>query len=188
MIDLDKYCEIIDDDGGIMQYSGKLCGILMGIVLVGDQLSKYALVHFLSHTGSEIWKVFKFVNLVLVYNNGLCFGLFNGSRWISQLLFPLLLLVIIWLGRILLRVLDKPTGIWLSLLLGGAVSNLVDRILRGTVVDFIDITIAGYHWPAFNLADSCILFGMTGLWLLDYFSNTPLVPLVSEKNIFNARQ
>jgi len=103
-----------------------------------------------------------FFNLTHTQNSGAAFGLFSGSSspWKATLLIlvsaALLVTVIgvVWRSRM-----RWEAGVGLSLILGGASSNLWDRISRGLVVDFLDFYFRSYHWFTFNLADSAIVVG-----------------------------
>ena len=136
--------------------------------LVADQLTKAIVVARFSDDAmiSLIPGLFR---LVRVENRGIAFGLFSDSS--SPLAGAILTLIsvaaIIFIGVLLWQnhASAKLTGVGLALILGGAAGNLVDRLLRGVVVDFLDFYIAGYHWPAFNIADSAICIGAaTLLW------------------------
>jgi signal peptidase II len=108
-----------------------------------------------------------FFNLVHVRNRGMAFGIMNrpGADWGFTLLLCATLgavaLLLFWFYR--LKSEDKGTAIPLSLILGGAIGNLLDRMRLGEVIDFLDFYIGPYHWPAFNVADSAITVGT--LWL-----------------------
>jgi signal peptidase II len=109
----------------------------------------------------QVVPVTQFFNLVLTFNTGAAFNLFaHGSGWQRPFFIVVALtaaVVIVYLlhrhGR------DTLFGIALGLILGGALGNLCDRVTLGHVVDFLDFHAAGYHWPAFNLADSAITLG-----------------------------
>jgi signal peptidase II len=136
------------------------------IVVLIDQVSKWlASSHLPPH---QILSVIPgFFNIVLVKNRGMAFGILNQTK---SGLFPLFLLAatIAAIGVILLLFWAKKNQTWfmigLSLILGGAVGNLIDRVRLGYVIDFLDFFVAGYHWPAFNLADSAVTAGT--FWLL----------------------
>jgi len=108
-----------------------------------------------------------FFNLVHVRNRGMAFGIMNrpGADWGFILLLCATLgavaLLLFWFYR--LKTEDKGTAIPLSLILGGAIGNLLDRMRLGEVIDFLDFHVGPYHWPAFNVADSAITVGT--LWL-----------------------
>ena len=101
-----------------------------------------------------------FFNLVLVWNRGVSFGMFNsGGAFAPWLLSGLALAVVVGLLVWLKRSDQLLTGLGLGLVIGGAFGNLIDRIRFGAVVDFLDFHLAGWHWPAFNLADAAICVG-----------------------------
>jgi signal peptidase II len=111
-----------------------------------------------------------FFNLVHVRNTGGAFGIFGGEKGgLGSLLFVLVSLIAI--GSILflfirLREDEKRLSLSLSLVLSGAIGNLIDRLRLGEVVDFLDFYLFSYHWPAFNIADSAICLGI-GLMALE---------------------
>lgn len=106
-----------------------------------------------------------FLNFVMVWNTGISFGLFSDnadmekSRMLALVFIALSLTValalIVWLAVARSRLLAAA----LSLIVGGAIANVIDRVRFGAVADFVDVHAAGFHWPAFNLADSCIAIG-----------------------------
>lgn len=111
-------------------------------------------------------EVTDFFNLVMVWNKGVSFGMFASNHtWMPIALMVMALalssLFIYWLYR-------APTlfaALPLTLVISGAISNVWDRARFGAVADFLDVHFAGYHWPAFNIADSCIVVGVAGLAL-----------------------
>ncbi len=113
-------------------------------------------------------------NLTHIKNAGAAFGLFSDSPtpWKTALLILVsvallaTVITIVWKNRQL----QWEAGVGLALILGGALSNLVDRIRAGRVVDFLDVYFSSYHWPAFNLADSAIVVGAGFLILQVIFS------------------
>jgi signal peptidase II len=138
-------------------------------VVVLDQLSKAAVLTLLARDGlDDRIRVAPFFNLVLAFNRGVSFGLFNaasgGGR--NAVLFSLaagaIVVGLIWW---LSRAANPLLAVAIGLIVGGAVGNVVDRIRLGRVVDFLDFHIASWHWPAFNLADSAICLGVAGLLL-----------------------
>jgi signal peptidase II len=103
------------------------------------------------------------LNLTLMYNEGAAFSFLAGAggwqRWFFAGLATLVTIALgVWLHR--LKATERMTAIGIALVMGGAVGNLIDRILTGRVVDFIDVYYADWHWPAFNLADSAITLGV----------------------------
>jgi signal peptidase II len=104
-----------------------------------------------------------FVRLTHVQNSGAAFGLFadSTSEWKTSILIMFSTIALIVVSALLWKNSHSitVTGVGLSLILGGAVGNLWDRLLYGRVVDFLDFYISQYHWPAFNIADSAIVIG-----------------------------
>jgi len=132
----------------------------LSLLVVGlDQLAKGWAVETLA---GRVIEVTGWFNLVLAYNTGAAFSfLHDAGGWqrgffiaVGAAVVPLLLL---WLTR--LGDGQRMESAGLALVLGGAVGNLIDRIRLGHVVDFIDWHVAGWHWPAFNLADAAITLG-----------------------------
>jgi signal peptidase II len=103
-------------------------------------------------------------NFTYVRNTGAAFGIFAGSAEIFRR--PFLILVSIlasgFIITLLRRLADGERGLIaaLTFILGGAVGNLIDRVFYGEVIDFLDVYWRNYHWPAFNVADSCITIGV----------------------------
>lgn len=129
---------------------------IAALVLIADQASKILVLAWLERP----IEVTPFFNLVLVWNRGVSFGMFGsagpGAPWfLSGLALAVVVGLTIWLRRTA----HRPTGIALGLVIGGALGNVVDRVRFGAVVDFLDLHVAGYHWPAFNVADSAICIG-----------------------------
>lgn len=133
---------------------------LSASVLLLDQGTKY-LAERLLEVHQPV-SLLPFLNLTLTYNTGAAFSLLSGAGGWQRWLFTVLAVVIavalvIWLRR------ASPEERWLvaglSLVLGGALGNLWDRLAVGAVVDFIDVHYLDWHWPAFNVADSAIFIG-----------------------------
>jgi signal peptidase II len=135
--------------------------IAAGVVLV-DRASKWLVSQNVSLHDS-LTVIPGFLRLTHVENRGAAFGLFSDSpsEWkvAVLILFSLIALVVVsallWKNSHSLTV----TGFGLALIMGGALGNLWDRLLEGHVVDFFDFSLGGYHWPAFNVADSAIVMG-----------------------------
>ena len=99
-----------------------------------------------------------FLNIVYVENKGISFGLLSELN-IPFLLGILSIVVSVYILFLIFKSQDKVEIIGLSLILGGALGNGLDRLINGYVIDFIDFYYKNYHWPAFNLADSFITLG-----------------------------
>jgi signal peptidase II len=133
-------------------------------IIVLDQLTKI-IVDRTMPLHHSIPIVDGFFSLTYVRNTGAAFGIFAGSHEVFRLPF-LIGVSILAIGFILVmlkRLRDDATGLVtaLTFILGGAIGNLIDRVLHGEVIDFLDVYYSNYHWPAFNLADSFITVGVT---------------------------
>jgi signal peptidase II len=136
------------------------------IVIVLDQLSKWWILTDVMNPPRVI-EVLPFANLVLVWNRGVSFGLFNtGSDMGPWILSAVAVAISIGLLVWLFRGAERIVGYGIGLIVGGAIGNVIDRVIHGAVVDFVDLHAAGAHWPAFNVADSAITLG-AGLLILD---------------------
>lgn len=133
---------------------------LTAAVIALDQLTKWLAERGLVLHMAE--PVLPFFNLTLVYNKGAAFSFLSAAggwqRWFFSVLAIIVsVLIVIWLKRLDRD--EKWTAAGLALVLGGAIGNLIDRLLYGYVIDFIDVYYGSYHWPAFNIADSAITMG-----------------------------
>lgn len=136
------------------------------LVLLLDQASKWIILQWVMQPPRVI-EVTSFFNLVLVYNRGVSFGLLASDLWWKP--FALAALALLIVGCVLWWVRRQTAALPLygsGLIVGGAVGNMIDRFLHPGVVDFLDFHLAGWHWPAFNVADAAIVCGV-GLLLLD---------------------
>ena len=132
---------------------------LSELVVVLDQSSKFAVSRVLSY-GERI-EITPFFNLLLVHNRGAAFSFLAGaSGWQRELFIGIAVIASAWIVH-LLRKYPRQTLFCfaLSLILGGAIGNVIDRVLLDAVVDFLDFHAFGWHWPAFNVADSAITCG-----------------------------
>ena len=126
-------------------------------LLIIDQVSKAMIVS--QFDLFESISVAPFFNLTFVVNYGFAFGFLNSPS-LNQIIVSIVILsIIIYFLYLLIKTQDRVFKICLVLILSGALGNFLDRIFRGYVVDFIDIYVFNYHWPAFNIADSCISVG-----------------------------
>lgn len=145
-----------------------LAAALTTLLAVGlDQLTKYLVVLKIPFHG-EIPVIPHFFNLVFIRNKGAAFGFLSGSQhgFAPTLFLVLTVLATGFVVYLLYRNIRESWSITLSisLILGGAVGNLIDRVRSGSVVDFLDLYVKTAHWPSFNLADSFITVG--GILLL----------------------
>jgi len=137
------------------------------IIVFIDQASKWLAFNLLKP--NQIYPVLPdFFNLVLVKNKGMAFGILNQSR-AGFFFYFLLATTIAAVGAVIffffrIKGNQKWLTAGLSLILGGALGNLIDRLRLGYVIDFLDFFVKSYHWPAFNIADSAITVGT--VWLM----------------------
>ncbi|MGJ3260495.1 MAG: signal peptidase II [Rhodospirillales bacterium] len=140
------------------------------LVLALDQASKWWIVEFVMDPPRVI-PVTPFFNLVLAWNRGVSFGMFAAdSAWGPWLLTALACVIVIALAVWLWRTPSKLSVAALGLIIGGAIGNVIDRLQYGAVIDFLDVHAAGWHWPAFNVADSAICVGAAILVLESLFT------------------
>ncbi|MEN8108378.1 MAG: signal peptidase II [Pseudomonadota bacterium] len=140
---------------------------ISAVVLLLDQCSK--LIAGAMLTFHDPVALIPFLNLRLAYNTGAAFSfLSNAGGWQRWFFAGVSLLVIavlvVWMRR--LKADQVRLALAFSLILGGAIGNLIDRLVYGHVIDFIDVYFQSWHWPTFNIADSAITIG-AGLLLLD---------------------
>ena len=128
--------------------------ILGVLILLLDQWTKYLVKTNLFY-GESISIIDGFFNLVFIKNDGAAWNIMSGQRLILVLISSLILLFLIFKGYEFFSA-KKIHRITYGLLLGGISGNLVDRILTGKVIDFLDFQIGTYHYPSFNIADACI--------------------------------
>ena len=140
---------------------------LLAVIL--DQVSKLAIDSSMQlHQSIAIMPYF---NLTYVHNTGAAFSFLSEAGGWQRWFFAGLALVIsgviaVWLAR--LKQHETLLAVALSLVLGGAIGNLIDRLAYGYVIDFLDVYYQTWHWPAFNIADSAITLGVI-LMLLESF-------------------
>ena len=132
---------------------------LAALIVVLDQITKYVVRNtFGLHESLEVTPFF---NLVFVFNKGAAFSfLSDADGWQRGLFIALALAASVWIVW-LLRKHSRETlfCLALSLILGGAIGNVIDRVVYGAVIDFLDFHAFGYHWPVFNVADTGISCG-----------------------------
>ena len=144
---------------------------LAGLVVVLDQLSKWVVLENIRY-GETIY-VAPFWNWVLAFNPGAAFSLLADQPGWQRWFFTVLALGISgWIAFMLRQhPQQKLLSLALSLVMGGALGNVIDRVRFGAVVDFVQWHVAGYYWPAFNVADSAITIGAV-LLVIEQFTAT----------------
>lgn len=177
------------------------CIILIAVTILFDQLSKWMTTQMLIAPRLNVpsldfmtWittmserlpyeqiEVTPFLNIVMVWNYGVSFGMFNNQSTDNSLILVgvaamLAFILLIWM----LGNKNQYVSVALALAVGGAFGNIIDRMRFGAVVDFIDVHVYGYHWPAFNLADSCIVLGIGFVILHSLFLDKDQTPKKEE--------
>ena len=127
-----------------------------------DQLTKKLIdTYIVEFTG--IIEVFPFLNIVNIRNKGAAFGILAGMGNVFFISISVIAIIIMVIYLIKITVPGEKLAF--SLILGGAAGNLIDRVIHGSVIDFIDFYIGNWHWPAFNVADSALTIGI-GIFLI----------------------
>ncbi len=146
---------------------------LAGVVIIFDQISKWLVLGALQPGDSRY--VAPFFNWVLTFNTGAAFSFLSDAGGWQRWFFTVLALGVSgWIVTLLRRHTSEfRLSLALTLILGGALGNVIDRVRFGAVVDFIQWHVAGYYWPAFNVADSAITIGAI-LLAWDQFATKPV--------------
>lgn len=143
-------------------------------LLALDQLTKAAITERFQNLSSRIEVIPGFFNLVRVHNQGMAFGLGNGTPWANVLFLTVAAIaisLIVYLGK-RGAFQGTLTRLAVSLLVAGILGNATDRLVRGYVVDFLDFNLGFMRWPSFNVADSCI-FIAAGLLFVSSLRSAP---------------
>lgn len=135
-------------------------------IVILDQATKVLTRSFILPT--DVIPVLPFLHLVHVVNEGGAFGMFKGFGTVPFIIVSTLAIAVV--TYLLVRGRENKWG--LSLILGGAIGNLIDRMLFGKVTDFIDIFAGRFHWPAFNVADSALTVGLFIIVISSLFSRS----------------
>lgn len=139
-------------------------GMLTALAVVAaDQASKWWIVETVMAPMAPPREIVitPFFSLVMVWNRGITFGIFadgpGAAKWVLS---AVSLVIVVILAAWLVRASRPWVGAAIGAVIGGAVGNVIDRFRYGAVADFLDFHIGGWHWPAFNLADSAIVIGV----------------------------
>ena len=149
--------------------------IIFSIFLI-DQVSKYYIINIFEFQNEVIY-LSSFLNLQLIWNEGIAFGLlsFENNLYYNAITFVIIIVILILLFLIKN---DDQYSYFYSIIVGGALGNLVDRIRYSAVPDFIDFHISNFHWFVFNIADIFVSLGVICLIVAEIFFNKN----VNEKN------
>ena len=143
------------------------CLIIFTLIFILDRVSKFLILNYVSTYGEIDIHVNNFLNLYLVWNTGIGFGLFSSN---SILVYNLITALIFIINCIIIYIIysEKNVKSYLfALILGGSVGNMFDRLYYSAVPDFIDLNFKGYHWFIFNVADIFITLGIICLILAE---------------------
>lgn len=147
-----------------VKYPRVLFGVIVSFFL--DRLTKIWIVNHL--VAFEEIPINFFMSFRIIYNDGVAFSFFQGygeyGRWILVFLG---MMIVACIGFWVYQEKNMKKILLLSVMIGGALGNIVDRVLYGGVIDFIDLYYEPYHWPTFNLADTMLVCGGLGLLFLD---------------------
>ena len=149
-----------------MRAYGAIAAVLVVIV---DLVTKWSILELLAaHPGGI--QVTPFLNIVLVMNRGVSFGLIPiQAAWGPWLLAGIAAIIVAFLVVWLVRADRTLLAVGIGLVIGGAIGNVIDRLRYGGVVDFLDFHLGSYHWPAFNAADTAIVLGVAALLFVNLF-------------------
>ena len=152
--------------------------ILALVVLIADQASKWWILEVFDLPARRSVELFQAgplgLNLTMVWNRGVTFGLLSGSApWHGWALAALAAVIAGFLIRWMAAAETRRTALALGAIVGGAVGNVIDRLRFGGVVDFVDAHGWGWHWYVFNLADAAIVLGVAVLLIEALAARTP---------------
>ncbi len=133
--------------------------IISAIVIAGHQAARLIIFPFTADHGGLI-KVTPFFNLVEVWNHGISFGMFRELAYGQWLLSGVSLIIVVLFLFMLRKTQDRVSIVAYSLIIGGAIGNVFDRLRFGAVADYLDFHLFDYHWPAFNVTDMAIVSGV----------------------------
>jgi signal peptidase II len=143
--------------------------LIILLIFLLDRLSKEIIINLATPIGEYYLRVNSFLNLNLIWNEGIAFGLFSFDQ---NIYYNLITIIIILITIILLWLMVKSSKIekvGFSMVIGGSIGNFSDRIYYSAVPDFIDINYNGFHWFVFNVADIFITLGVLILIYCEIF-------------------
>lgn len=140
-----------------------LCFLIAPLVVLLDQITKYLARSFIGPF--ETVRILPFLQFVSVKNEGAAFGMFKSFGNNSFIIVSIVAIAAV--SYLLFKIREDRFA--LSLILGGAVGNVIDRIIFGRVTDFVDVFAGKFHWPAFNVADSALTVGLCIMLLNSFF-------------------
>ena len=142
--------------------------IFLVICFALDRLSKIYILNILNNEGQVDFYINQFLNIYLVWNTGIGFGLFSSEDKLFYNIFTAIIVIINLVILYFALIESKIKSFFLMIILGGSLGNLFDRVYYRAVPDFIDLNYSGYHWFIFNLADIFITIGIICLILSEF--------------------
>ncbi len=137
----------------------KNAGPIILATLLADQITKITILYTLAK--NQVVYVFPFFNFTLTYNTGVSFGMFQSNGMLGYWLLILIAVSLCgYLGSLIYQTKERFEEQIYSLIIGGAIGNLLDRFFYGGVVDFLQFHLKHHYWPSFNIADSAIVSGV----------------------------
>ena len=152
------------------------CLLIFSIFFV-DQISKYYIINIFNFQNDTVY-VTNFLNFQLIWNEGIAFGLLSFDNSIYYNSITLIIIIVILILFFLIKN-DDQYSYFYSMIVGGALGNLIDRIRHSSVPDFIDFHISNFHWFVFNIADIFVSLGVFCLIIAEIFFNKNMT---NEKN------
>ena len=143
--------------------------IIIFFIFFLDRISKIYILNLFENQGTIDITINPFLNIILVWNSGIGFGLFQFDETIAYNLITILILIINLIIIYLFFISDNFHKLLFSMILGGSLGNLYDRVYYSAVPDFIDLNYNGYHWFVFNVADIFITIGIFTLIFIEIF-------------------
>ena len=145
--------------------------LILVTVFIIDRLTKLYILNLAEVKNSVDIYVTSYLNLYLIWNKGIAFGLLSMNESIIYNFITIIISIIILIIFFMIWKNDNIQRFFLALIAGGALGNFYDRIVYTAVPDFIDIHFQGFHWFVFNVADIFITLGIIGLILVEIFNN-----------------
>ena len=150
--------------------------LILSITILLDQLSKY-IAFIVLFKEKQVLIINHYLNFRPVWNDGISFGMLQGHGNFGRFIFIIIALMIsLWI-ILYSKKLNTIGFIGYNMIAGGAIGNVIDRVIYGKVIDFIDVHYKAYHWPAFNMADSFIFIGVL------LFLYNELIVIRGKKNV-----
>jgi len=149
--------------------------LILVTVFIIDRLTKLYILNLAEVKNSVDIYVTSYLNLYLIWNKGIAFGLLSMNESIIYNFITIIISIIILIIFFMIWKNDNIQRFFLALIAGGALGNFYDRIVYTAVPDFIDIHFQGFHWFVFNIADIFITIGVFCLILVEFFNNNKII-------------